>query len=156
HTDSADFQASGQLTDVPAAVLPARSSGEYMQPITYENQCRACHPVNVNIGSSEVALPHRLQPKEVDAFLKRAVIGVFLDPKQDLKFAEWTKLRRPLPGRGPHDELAEKTKTLGAVIDDQFKKLRHKVWLGRNTCGECHNYKWRDDEPHVPSKVLSP
>lgn len=43
---SSGFQLT-KLDGLPAAVLPANSSGAYMLPITYENQCQACHGLTV-------------------------------------------------------------------------------------------------------------
>ena len=58
--DGGDFGIGrGELTTVPAAaVLPARAAGAAMLPITYENQCRACHPLRIdreNAGDRQLA-----------------------------------------------------------------------------------------------------
>ena len=37
-------------TSTTASRLPARSDGAYFLPISYENQCKACHPVNVDLA----------------------------------------------------------------------------------------------------------
>src|SRR5947207_1130921 len=76
-TDSGDFQLQqSRLGVVPEALLlPKRTPGEYMLPISYENQCRACHPTTFeradeNDPHSGKPILHGLQPKEVREWLE--------------------------------------------------------------------------------------
>ncbi len=47
---------------------PPRSSGAYMLPISYEDHCRACHPLTFD-GMAGARVPHRLQPPALRPFL---------------------------------------------------------------------------------------
>ena len=150
-TESADFQATrAQLADVPGAVLPARSGGQYMQPITYENQCRACHPLTVESESKgfKLTVPHRLQPEEMQTFLKRAVLGDLLEKQKEPKLTEW--LQKPRPGRS----VAEAPQALQTLVAERVKEASKLLWLGQHTCGECHHYEADPKQPVIPARVV--
>jgi hypothetical protein len=60
-----------KIDGLPAAALPADSSGAYMLPIAFENQCRACHALTIepvtdpNPRDQGAAIPHRLSADEL-------------------------------------------------------------------------------------------
>jgi hypothetical protein len=125
--DAGDF---GLPADFPLALLNQRPAGAYMLPITYENQCQACHPLTLD----QITVPHRWQPKELHAFLEnrftaqvaRGQAG-FLDKK----------VVRPLPGKLP-DLL---TPTVREAIDKKVEFAEKDLYVSKRLCAECHYFE---------------
>jgi len=130
-------------------LVPARSPGSYMQPVTYESHCRACHPLpfDPNIPGRQVR--HGLSPRTV------------IDDLQTFYAAEAVKedpvlLRRfvappPVPGQVARNDqrveqaIADKVLTaakllFGSGVDEAVRRRDH-LPLGRGGCVECHNLK---------------
>jgi hypothetical protein len=150
--DSGDFRAAPHLlSEVPAAaVLPSRSPGAYMLPITYENQCAACHPLSFAKGADgkDVSVQHRLQPPEVHKYLEGFYANQLLKGNASL-------LKGPvvrLPGKDPE------TAKLGQEIEEKVKTAMQRLFT-KNTCLECHRTKGGDKglaslqivPPNIPS-----
>jgi predicted CXXCH cytochrome family protein len=141
--DAGDFGlAPDSLNSLPSAVLPPRASGATMLPITYENQCRACHPLEVaaTVGSKEVRLPvkHRLQPAELHQELENLVIGETL--KQDPTSLNRLEPKRRIPGRP--EQADERTREL---VNAAVFTAERKLFGGeKNTCTECHHFREAD------------
>jgi hypothetical protein len=128
-----------QKSEVPLAALPPRSEGRYYLPITYENQCKACHPLAASETSPDgklqaVSVPHRLQPEMLDRWLgdyftaqaARGLVG----------FME-NKISRPLPGKKPVQQLEP---TLQKLVETNLEAARRELYqlpLKKN-CGLCH------------------
>jgi hypothetical protein len=152
--DSSDFQAAPQLlSGLPAGtVLPARSPGASMLPITYENQCASCHPLTFDkdVKGDLVSVPHRLQPPKVREYLE----GFYAD--QVLK-GNAPVLDRPvvrLPGKDTDPEAIK----LRQEIEDKVRAAA-RLLLSENTCLKCHRTKGgeqdlaslRIEPPNIPS-----
>ncbi|MFN4258369.1 MAG: hypothetical protein ACK4RK_03675 [Gemmataceae bacterium] len=145
--DSGDFG----IQPFPAD-LPARSDGHYMLPITYENQCRACHPLTVNVAPSkpelarDITIPHGLQPAAVRDFLWGAVATQLTSAKHPEPSETRAPRPRPLPGKDGTEaearlraeierQLAGSEKILYREPTEQVERqaLQH-----RTTCLLCH------------------
>jgi predicted CXXCH cytochrome family protein len=111
-----------------------RSTGAYMTPVTYENHCQACHPLDVpsklDKGSS-LTLRHRLQPAEVHAFLEGYFAEQFL--KGDLALLD--RPLRPLPGKLPFSAVEKQT---ARTLIEKNVAQAEKIAFGPNTCQKCH------------------
>ena len=110
-----------------------RSSGDTMLSINYENQCKACHALNVDPRSPEVVVPHGLQPAEVTRYLSDAYAGLFL--RDNAKLLGQMVPSRPFPGR----RLAPEEETVKAQVDGAVAKAESVLYGGKTTCLECHN-----------------
>ena len=146
--DGEEFAASGNRTKSVGTGFPSRGSGAYMLPVTYENDCRACHPLEFDSKSSGRQLPHGLSPRDVLGDLRQFydAQAVTADPKL---------LRRHVPprrkpgepadpvldqvGRAIEEKLLIAVKTLfGSGVNDQLIR-QQELPLGRRGCVECHD-----------------
>jgi predicted CXXCH cytochrome family protein len=124
-----------------------RSAGDSMQPITYENDCRACHPLPFDPKDSQRQLRHGLKPQELVDDLRRFYAGqvVEADPALLQRFVP----PRPMPG-WPLSEVVTKAgesvekKTLaalrrlfGSAVAEDIRSGQG-LPLGRGGCVECH------------------
>jgi hypothetical protein len=88
--EPADFGVE-RLASLPAAALPPRSSGAYFQPIIYENQCVACHPLNFEPGVDAYRpdpaklVTHRLSPQQIDDFLSNHYARAVLENRPSFR-----------------------------------------------------------------------
>ena len=152
-TDAGDFKLKieelviGKETDDPSGRLFSRSSGAYMMPITYENQCRACHPTAVDPSelqatglSKELALtvPHGLQPDQLHGIVTQAAAArAIADGDEPSQLAP--KDRRAMPGRS--GEQAQRTHDLPETIRQTTADLERILFANHQTCYECHHYE---------------
>ncbi len=144
-------------------MVPPRASGAVMLPITYENHCRACHPLKFEPGESGRQIGHGLEAPKVVAELRQyyASQAVNADP---------ALLKRPLPsspipGRPApaevvqaQDAVEEKVFTaikllFGAAVDESVRK-QEGLPLGRGGCVECHELK-SSARPLVDRKAVA-
>jgi hypothetical protein len=150
--DSGDYNMqAGQLSDLPGgAVLPPRSAGTYMLPIVYENECKACHPLTIEKGTKEtkpLTVPHRLQPDQVHTFLQDAFLNRYLAKDRDKLLAQpFVPPSRVRPGKEPSKLPDEQLKVRDEMA--QWVKRREEfLFVGKTTCGECHQYNVKNDTP---------
>jgi hypothetical protein len=144
-------------TDDPGRKEPARAAGDYMLPTTYEQHCKACHPLTFSAELPGVEVPHHLQPSEVKSFLW----GVFTEREKRLQQADLKSLTgdRPLPGKNQSREQLrkkiEKSVSGGTdvLFENDLKKANDYVLKGKATCGLCHFYETKPGLP-VPEKIL--
>jgi hypothetical protein len=129
--DASDFGAPGdQLAGLPqAAVLPPRAAGAAILPITYENQCKACHPLTFD---KTAAVPHRLQPDKVREYLESYFTLKLLESKSTL--FDKNVSRRHIPGKPPDEEMVKASERIKAQAD-AIQKL---LYQGKAGCAECH------------------
>lgn len=139
--ETADFNLSPeQQREIGPAALAARSPGKAFLPITYENQCKACHPLQVEDGMpggavKALTVPHRKQPAELDRWLEdyftaQAVRGMVGFEKM--------KAPRPLPGEKSVKETLEPgLKKLVDVHLERSARSLYKEPLKKN-CRLCH------------------
>jgi predicted CXXCH cytochrome family protein len=141
--DSGDF-AANLPADSPAKVLlPPRAAGAYMLPITYDNQCKACHPLTVEPatkGSKPLTVPHRMEPDALRDFLVNAYVGRYI-AGSGAALLDAPLPKRTRPGEAPEpvkpSPEQEKAKT---AIAEQVLNAEKILYLGKQTCGECHYY----------------
>ncbi len=131
--DGVDFGAT-RIVGLPQSLLPARAGGRYMLPITYENQCQACHPLYKLPGVVE----HRQTPDEIRTALTRAFADDYLRGNAKLLEKPFVP-PEPLPSARPEDETAAR------AIQEQIETAQKE--LSQEYCGKCH-------EPQSPSPGL--
>ncbi len=145
--DGGDFRMT-RLAGMPRSLLPARSAGDYMLPITYENQCQACHPLYKTPG----VVHHRETPQEIRADLQRAFAEEYLEGDPEL--LERFVPPEPLPNaRLAADETV--AQAIHSKIDVAEKELSQEY------CGKCHAgtmYSWSASlgpglQPVLPPQV---
>jgi hypothetical protein len=133
---------------------PARPAGDYILPVTYDQHCKACHPLTFSSELPGVAVPHHLQPAEVNRFLW----GVFTEREKPLRVdeAKTPGKDRPLPTR---EGLRQK---VGGQVDEaetdvlfekDLAKARRFVLEGKATCGLCHYYAGQG-ATGIPARIV--
>ncbi len=143
------------IGDVPsAAVLPSRAAGAYMLPITYENQCKACHPIDVK--DMKAPVPHRVQPDELRHFVQGVYTREYLIKQENPLLDVEVKAGVPIPGKEPGGAAAMARDAIKAQVDRAMTALL----TGKKTCGECHvdaegkDLTYRPEEPGAPEQPL--
>jgi hypothetical protein len=111
-----------------------------MLRVTYQDHCRACHPLDYEPSLPGLAMDHPLQPGEVSAALRRVYAAEYL--KQNPAVLEERLPPRPMPGpavppRGGEARAAIERKVAAA----------EKILFGAKKCGECHAYEDAEREP---------
>jgi hypothetical protein len=123
-----------------------RTTGYYLQPTSYEQHCKACHPLTFRPDLLEVEVPHLLQPPQVRRFLW----GVFTEQEVKDKGQDKKPLTdRPLPGQNLtrlEKEARERIKGKVAqaekfLFQEDLGKAVNFMFTGKTTCGLCHFYK---------------
>jgi predicted CXXCH cytochrome family protein len=116
---------------------PARPSGAYMLPVTYEQHCQACHPLHIESKmekdrpAQRLTLRHRQQPAEIHTLLE----GYYLDQFVKGALIPSDPRQRPLPGKLP---LTKEDKQLAQALIVTKVAQAEKLAFGKNTCQECH------------------
>jgi hypothetical protein len=160
--DSGDFKFKGDhIAGLPVGLFSKRTEGANMVPITYENQCRACHPLTFDPSAPNLAIPHRLQPEAVRSFLWGAYASESVKKRPEL--ARTADVIPPLPGK---DLTAEEQKAREEIkrqvteaerflYRDSLQAAEKTVFGHKKTCGECHDYQVQP--PAVaPKQIDSP
>jgi hypothetical protein len=119
---------------------PPRKAPAYMLPVTYENHCRACHPLTFDPGAPALAVEHSLQPAEVHASLLQTYSGEYL--KENPTLLQERIPPRPVPGR---PESPERIEARAAI--DRRVTAAEKVLFGAKKCAECHEYEAEGGKP---------
>jgi predicted CXXCH cytochrome family protein len=143
--DADDFEApSPQLASLPReAVLPPRAAGAAMLPITYENQCKACHPLTFD---EKATLPHRLQPAEVSKYLERHFTLRVLENERTIY--DKNVSRRHIPGKPPDDDMVK----VRRLINERVSAAENMLYKDKTTCAECHYFEPEGQLP--PTRVV--
>jgi hypothetical protein len=148
-----------------AAASPAgqRPPGDAMLPVTYENDCRACHPLPIDPNDPKRTIRHGLEPREIVEQLTWLYTAQAVEKDPDLlgRFVP----SRPMPGRPVSEEAsrakkAAEDKTLvalkrlfGAAVDEKVRSGQC-LPLGRGGCVECHELTPKS-QPLVDLKAAS-
>jgi predicted CXXCH cytochrome family protein len=163
--DAGDF-GGGPWGNLSNSFLPKRAAGAYMQPIVYENQCKACHPLNVEPDQKDKAaapalagltVPHRLQPDEVRDFLR----GAYAEQVLARDYPELHKyfLRpRPMPGlaMSEAEKKAQELVKEKAALAENFLGIGQaavKEKVSRAACAECHYFETPQGES-TPKRIV--
>ncbi len=142
-----------------------RAAGAYMQPVTYEANCKACHPLTFDPqvkgqDGQPVAVPHHLQPPEVRDFLWGAYAN--RHAKNDPELAKRLKApsdEGPPPAPLPGKKVEEARNAIGGATDKasnflflgSVKLADTYLMAGKTSCGECHHFESAGGRP---AKVL--
>jgi hypothetical protein len=118
--------------------LPSRSSGGYMLPIVYENQCRACHPLYSTPG----VVQHHESSEEIDRALQREF-------SQQSLFGNPGLLHQAYPPDMP-DHRPPESETIKAGIDRNVSIAEAK--LRQEYCGKCHEFDVAGLKPKRPAQ----
>jgi len=126
-----------------------------MLPITYENQCRACHPLDVEPepnapagAARKFTVRHGLQPDELHDSLEQALVARVLAGRPHL-------LEQPAPGsRMPDKALGPEAAQARKLVDEEVFKAEKILYLGKQTCSECHRYEL--PQPREMIELIAP
>ncbi len=145
--DGGDFGKTG-VAGIVQAALPARPAGSYMLPITYENQCQACHPLydKKQPGVLPAIVQHRQTPAEIKQALHREFAEEYLQGNPALMARSVPP--EPLPSvRPPEAESVQR------LIQEKIETAEAK--LSQKYCGKCHEYasSGLGLQPVVPTQV---
>ncbi|MBL8795263.1 MAG: hypothetical protein JNM56_15260 [Planctomycetia bacterium] len=157
-------QPTGKTADTDFVQLDCASchqldaKGEYFLPITYDNQCKACHPLTFDERLPNVSIPHGLQPAAVRTFLWGAYVerAVQEPPTQQ-------RILRPLPAPELREEEDKVRKAAGGQVSAAeaflFKQAVTEkelyIYSGKTTCGECHHYESKPGQ-RIPERIVPP
>ena len=145
--DKAESSRARRPSEAPAG---PRSPGDAMLPITYENDCRACHSLSFEPKQPDRTIPHGIKASEVVDQLTQfyAAQAIKDDPALLRRFVP----SRPIPGKASSAETttigkAASDRTLGALrrlfsaaIDEGVRSTQN-LPLSRGGCVECHELK---------------
>jgi hypothetical protein len=124
-----------------------RPAGDSMRPVTYENHCRACHPLAFDPKDPDRMIPHGLRPPQVVDQLKQfyTTQAIQDDPNLLHRFVPL----RPMPGRPVSAEVAQAGKAasertlaalkrlFGSAVEEN-SRIAQGFPLCRGGCVECH------------------
>jgi hypothetical protein len=118
------------------AATAGRSPGATYLPVTYENHCRACHPLTIADGSRDiVTVPHGRQPDELHQWLRAVYWEQYLKNGHPAFLSQFVP-PTPVPGRKPGGD----EKRLAQQIDEQVFAAEKMLYRESQTCGECHQF----------------
>jgi hypothetical protein len=144
-------------TGAPGGGSVTRTMGEYFQPTTYEQHCKACHPLTFDPRLPKVEVPHLLQPEQVRRFLWGVYGG---EEVKELKKKSITD--RPLPGMNLTREAQQEAKARIAgrvgeaesiLFQQDVEKAMKFATQGKAMCGLCHQYTSGPEKKIVPPDV---
>jgi hypothetical protein len=121
------------------AILPPRAAGQYYLPIEFEAHCQACHPLNFDEapGLRNRAVPHRVQPDQIDQYLREVYAARYLADTLDKPTLPLNRADARLDNR-PRDLDASAKQAARQQIDKQVDRAKSELLLGRKACQECH------------------
>src|SRR5262249_54062501 len=123
-----------------------------MLPITYEVQCRACHPLTFDSAFPHWVAPHRRQPEAINEFLRATYTAQYLSANPQL-LERRLPPQLPLPGRQAK-VVGEDEKKARDYVETKVREAEKGLYLGAKTCGECHHYEGLGDG--VPKQIIPP
>ena len=123
----------------------ARSAGAYMLPVTYEKDCKACHPLAYQPGST-VRIEHGRTPEQIREVLASHFWENYL--KQNPEIADHDLHRPAFPGRPSEPELV---KAMAAIDEWVAGAERHL----RVSCVKCHDLQ-ESAEPKLQLPAVLP
>jgi hypothetical protein len=137
-----------QLNCASCHVLGGGDLFAYMAPIAYETNCRACHPLTFDPQLPALTIPHGLQPQEVTDYLR----GVYA--REELR-TKTLGVQKRTGWAMPGTDKTAPAKDSRQEIEVKLTNAEEIVFLGKQTCGECHIYKGQQ-EHIVPNAILPP
>jgi hypothetical protein len=116
-----------------------------MLPISYENQCRACHRLDYDPQSPDRNVPHGLQPARVLESLRTTYLAEYLAGNPKLLERQTPVVTKPGRVQVPEAE------TVRRAIDAKVLKAA-RILFGSKKCGECHPFT-NADGTAIPSAL---
>src|SRR5262249_42300170 len=117
-----------------------------MLPVTYDQHCKACHPLTFNPALPTVAVPHHLQPPDVNRFLT----GVYVrELVADADLVKKLTSGRPLPPAN----VSRAEKEARARVADSVGRAEQYLYAGKSTCGLCHHFERAPGKP-APRRIV--
>ena len=116
--------------------LPSSSTrlGAYMEPVSFESNCRACHPLPFDPAIPGVEARHGVQLRQVVGELRR--IYQAEATREDPELLKRPVRPREVPGNRSGAEIA----TVGHAVDARLTAaLRKLLPNGKGGCTECHS-----------------
>lgn len=113
-------------------VQPLMTPKSYMKSIKYEQDCAACHPLNVDPALGR-KIPHGKEPEELQSIVRKMYQTVAKNNPEQLRSR--MKPLRPLPGKRPE---ASKELPLDQLLDQKVKSALSSLIESRRGCAECH------------------
>jgi hypothetical protein len=117
-----------------------------MLPVTYDQHCKACHPLTFNPALPAVAVPHHLQPADVRRFLTGVSVA---DLVQDADLRRKLTSGRPLPPAN----ISRQERDARARVADHVERAERYLYAGKSTCGLCHHFE-RDPGQRLPRRIV--
>lgn len=133
--DRARYRRTGQ-SDADLVQLDCASchqpdqTGRYMQPVTFEENCRACHALAIEPGTQKI-VPHGLSPDAVRDFLRTTYLREYVEQNPDL--LEKKIARPPVPSMNKAQD-PDSAKAAAWVEEKASRAERHLLTV----CGHCH------------------
>jgi hypothetical protein len=126
-----------RLAPVSANALPGGSDAAsgYMQPVTYDAHCRACHPLTVEPATGDqpaIEVVHGQSPAAVHRRLTENYLGRYLAEQGSILDARVESM--PLPGR----LSPEQTVPIHNVINARVLAAEKTLYQGQQSCALCH------------------
>jgi hypothetical protein len=152
--DSSEIKASPNPAFAKATLL-SRNPGRYYLPITFENQCRACHTLTFDPAIPNSEVPHGVQPDKVVEFLNRTYAAQVLSDDPKLLDAFVPPVR--IPGKTPVEATAKKRldEAVSKALTFMFptEATSPPALAGnKNNCLECHYYG-QEATKGIPNRV---
>ncbi len=141
-----------------AACHKLDAKGAYFEPVTFEANCKACHPLTFDEspGLRNREVPHHVQPDGLDRFLREVYAERYiLDAlKPPAGVDRGTGRVDPRP-----DDLDPQAKeNVRAQIETAVNRAKRDLFAGRKTCLECHAAEFPTAgagvDPRIPAKIL--
>src|SRR5581483_8691414 len=108
------------------------ANGAYMQPIAYEQHCRACHRLEMKNGSAVAEVPHGLSAERLTAVIGGLLLSGEAAQREILVTPDESGERPLIPGRTLGHNLAQK------ITQDVLGKRTSAVRAVMAKCLECH------------------
>jgi hypothetical protein len=131
-------------------MVTPRTAGDFMLPVTYENHCRACHPLQFDPRIPDRSIRHGLSAREVVDELRRLYTSdvIAREPNLLRRFVP----PRPIPGppgagevvragEAVEDKVVSAIKLLFVTNAGEAARAREGLSAGRRGCIECHELK---------------
>ena len=128
---------------VATTTPPVRTPGAYYRPITFENNCRACHSLSFDPRMPDVEVPHGVQPDVVESSLRQTYAAQVLSDDPKLLSEVYTP-KAPLPGKAPVETPARKKldDAVAVALKSFFDESPAESGsIRKNNCNECHYFK---------------
>jgi hypothetical protein len=130
-------------------------AGRYMKPVRYEQHCRTCHPLAVQVLApldapegkeawrqfSKEPAPHRT-PETVRAVLRQRLVDFIQGHPAFLQEPDPEQAERPIPGRWPQPSPV--TEKEYQWVNKQVAAMEHLLFDAAGGCAYCHREEHKE------------